>query len=1165
MGRKFSKKINKKILLQGFGLFIFFATATTLLFQNCSQVSVSDLTLAGKEEAARILRIGAGEVVVEVGASQYDKAEAQFNVGLDTVPPLRQFWFVDNSATMEKNRLNLSSAFGAMFDQSNSDSLYKFDTTAYLFSTGQTVPSFNHVSEYGVAPAIAVLQKNYFDLLQSGTITQSDYDTKFRNATKNSGALPGDNVGISIKKYSSQNDYAIEAAPVLSKKLMENGNLEMTAGIYKPANTVTTNFENEFKSKLSVLQSSRVPEVISGGISYQQSYQVIDRESGLCGVARVLSNPNGMFTSSDMLAFTIVTDENDNDVNGTKCFKRTGKLNGSEDVINGDCWEYETAFKYIVTKTTIPATTCNISGKSGYVAKFNYVNYNADVKYRVLDKASATTYAIPQTKISWEYPRTKTQGRRTKMVFYTETFNAETFRYNRLLTKLNYYTKSCINKTSDGITTLVCTPVAGVKSAYYYGDIRSTCLAEVKKIANSIFELDPNSPDITSAHLYSCDTPAWSGYLDSPTCDVNDGATKCLRQTKAAAFYSLDSGTKTEYSVDGDYTERSACNSQSLAKNSKAVVTDRHGADKIPVCTIDWYDKSCTIGTNCRSIPDSNGTDSKIVKGTFTTGTNSCTNHAEVGINAIKAPTNSVKCVKDADATGSGLCPTDSKTLYGCTDSTSVDTFKMSSAVNKPGFKTVKECVDWAKLQTDNKIVNEATDVVCDLKSPTEYVKTGNLTFADINDNSTSVLNEGNSCGSLSSAFQAKLSSADQLKLQALSTCVIDSVLTGSKNGILMSQSSCEAQKVSDCSSNQLRSCLTSQIAGTPKDTSDPAVAYSPKLMMKADCSTKCNQVTSGFCESYSSQDITISEFFNKKFGDTPTLKRASCDVTSVVQTKKTKVGDAITAQPVANQANFCPTPEGQNKRYFVATSSSYRTTTVVDQFIAGDAVSGGQPVPASDLIDYIKKKITADQLNVNFTVFIRRTGDDPGQAGSGQPIDYIGTHYERLVSETNGQKYPVAATSYADALKNLSAVLKAKLIRGFTVHAMLPHQVVTSVTIVRQSGSQKLAYNDFTQTGKVVTIANNIAFDEGDKVIVEFQNDDGYIRDQLKKIFTIDEMRPDQIVLSVEHIKASGEIVLLNTSQWLKDGNKISIDPSVIINGGDQFRIKFKNNTSEE
>ena len=1156
MNRKWNDKVSARQLSKALAGFTGLCILSAVLFQNCSPVAVSDMTEDERLAAAHIAYVGAGEAIVDVGASQYDKAAAQFDVGLDSVPPLKQYWIVDNSGTMEANNLNLSNSFGAMFNQNNQDSLYKFDTTAYLLSTAQTLPSYSS-GQRAVVTDIASRQNGYFSL---SPVTENDFNTLMRNASQNSGVLPGDNVGIAVRGGGT--DFSITVAPVQGKA--PGGTFALNTYIQKPRNTNTTDFELEFQNRLAILQSKRVPTFEkTAGVFAQQSADVIDKESGLCAMARVLENPNGLYSASDMLAFTIVTDENENDVQGLNCLKRTAYTRGDADLINGRCSEFETAFTY--AQRARDPYTCTVNGQNGYRADFTYQYNWATISYWAAIRAASITSTTPQTKISWKTPTTVTtyQQLRTPVTFYTQKNVAATYLYEVRRFPVKYYLPVCTKYISDGIETTNCVASATQYSGFVDVANFTTCNAAARALnPNAIIAATPTIP---AGKLPDCTgTPVWQTV---GSCDLSN-TMNCRRTTLTAGGLYVDQGPISQ-SVVGDQTGN--CNAAALSLNSVAITSTSTyiGADKLPVCgAASWVTltggNTCVASATCK-VTNSAGTPANgetTVLGSIANGSAACTGNAAVPPNAIGG---SVTCAPAANRVTSVAC-TAAEAAAGCSSVTTPETLGYKAAVDVANISATSGCTDYVNAQSDNR-TDAGHPVSCTLKNENRIVS-ATRTFAQVSNNS---LNVGDACGSTATAFYASMSSADKALLGvsgANSDCKIGKINNGSAVVRSLTGGSCADQLAADCSAINYRSCTTTASGGTFTASFSAPAAFSKIRMKDISCASKCKDLPAGACEASSGMDITFAQFLSSKLGDAN--KEIQCGSSASAEVAAIST---ITARPVSQMASFCPAAGDGTKRYFIATSAAYRAEAYVDEFVAGNSEAGN--TPRMDLIQFIKQRIQESNLNVNLTVFIRRSSDPDG-VGTG--INYKGVDYEKLVSEltkpdpstgrsvASGQVYSVLAPSYSEALTSLSAVLKSKLIRSFTVSALKSYQVITGVQIQAPSGTVKvLAIGEWSQSGQTITIANGIDINEGDKITIQYQNDDGYIKAQLKKVFVLSGMRPDQIIKSVEHLKISGERVFLTPDQYLKDGNKIVIDPKLVINGGDRFVIKFKNDVAED
>ena len=392
-------------------LILLFTFIFTVPFQNCSQIKFTDIEAASRALEAERLALGVAEEMV--------------TVGLNPVPDLKLFFVVDNSGTMKQNQLNLSASFGSMFD-SSSVSLSKFDSTTYLLNTAQTVPSFT--TEKAVLDKISSQQASSSP---SVLIPVASFDANVRSAMLNFGYFPGDNIGYQIKKIASPLSYQMSAAPVLGVK-NTGGQISVSAAIRKTASVDVADTEQEFKDRLAILNSDRFPMVLENSVYKPENATVVDNESGLCAVARVLKSPAQFYKAGDLLSFTIVSDENDNNASGTKCIQSITQFNGTEDLVDGACKFQESQIYYKTQSTTQRPDDCKITANGGYNYKFTY-NTNTvttDVTYKHIKTAAVY-----------------------KAFYYNLQYTSVVNAYSYYNTDITYFVQVCNDVYTDGIKT----------------------------------------------------------------------------------------------------------------------------------------------------------------------------------------------------------------------------------------------------------------------------------------------------------------------------------------------------------------------------------------------------------------------------------------------------------------------------------------------------------------------------------------------------------------------------------------------------------------------------------------------------------------------------------------------------------------------------------------
>lgn len=484
------------------------------VFQNCSQpgsINVTDPFKGEREAEASRLALGADDETV--------------TVGLNPVPNLKMFFVVDNSGTMQSNQFNLSGSFGSMFDSSSSESLSKFDATTYLISTAQKSPAF--AAERMMLDKIVDQQKNYNDSL---VLPLNIFSSQARDNSYNYGYLPGDNIGYKIQVSTSPLKYSFSPAVVLGDMQNANG-VSFKPSIRKLASESSSVMESEFKKRLSILNSDRIPLVKDGSNYKPEHASIVDNESGLCAVARILRNPEKFFKAGEMVSFTIVSDENDNDPQGLNCIQAQTELTGAEDLVDGECLQRETSVTYTTAVSTKQPDSCKINGSTGYNIRFAYpkytyttdvtykyvatpAKYNAnysDITYRVVDvpavysaNYSDITYKIQDAAAIYSanysditYRSLKTAAN-YKAAYTDLSYQYRIYTYQYKQTNIAYYIQQCFDIVSDGIVTgKKCNVVPNVKNDVRDKDYSGNCYAFAQTLNSNAVNSDGYKPTCT--------------------------------------------------------------------------------------------------------------------------------------------------------------------------------------------------------------------------------------------------------------------------------------------------------------------------------------------------------------------------------------------------------------------------------------------------------------------------------------------------------------------------------------------------------------------------------------------------------------------------------------------------------------------------------------------
>lgn len=1000
-------------------------------FQNCSQpgsINVTDPYKEQREAEAERLAMGADDEMVTVGLNQ--------------VPDLKMFFVVDNSGTMQKNQFNLSESFGTMFAPSSSGSLSKFDATTYILNTAQKSPSY--LSEKATLDKIADEQKNYKADLK---LAMNQYILLARDASYNYGYLPGDNIGYQIKVAASPTKYEFAPSVVLGESVDTSNNVSFKPSIRKLASENSTVMEDEFKKRLAVLNSDRIP-LVKEGESYKPEHaSVVDSESGLCAVARILRNPENYFKSGEMVSFTIVSDENDNDPKGLNCVQSVTELTGAEDVVDGECRQRESSISYQTTSSVKGADVCKLNGYSGYNFRFNYANnkITTDITYKSL--TTPAKYTANYTDVTYQVLKTAAQYKAP----YTElTYKINQYSYQYLYTNISYFTEACYDVVSDGLVigqkcSVVTPAIAGSKEGNY------TAAADCYTLAKSL-----NGKAVNS-----------EGY--KPVCTT---VYKTVGSCSKADPYCKESATLVDKKIASPIVglfDATAC-------LNKAKTYPDFAAGSVPVCkdvskivaacTADESAAGCALSTAAAYGPKTVN-----VVGVFNTA-DSCLNKAKTFSDFVASPVptctakNKIVAACSTAETAAG-CVLSSDPVYGTTS--------VSAAGDLTG---TNDCYNYAKTQANNA-VSSASDVsVCrKIETSQSLVYDSVLSFSEVArsvDNGV-LLAVNSDCGVVKALALAKAQKSVS-QLVSSDKCTITAVNKASET-VENFANDCSVQADNRCNSQNLRGCTGAFVAGTTV-TSNSAVTLFKKVNEDIRCAAKCNYSKMDVCEADKASDMTVAQYLKKKFGET-----ASC-IESVKDVAGTQV--AKTAVLATDVANVCkPNMQGVPS-YFTALKPAYRIKGAQVDYVAGTVQDGsGQNVPKSDLIGFIKERSQAlSNGTIAFSALVRTSKDALGYGGT------YGVDYEKLISETKGQLGSVLSNDYSLILKDLSTVLKNSLERTFVLKKMKSHQVIKKVSLVKSSGQAVVIdARDWTQNGATVIFSNSLEINDGDQFKVDFAN----------------------------------------------------------------------------
>lgn len=153
------------------------------------------------------------------------------------------------------------------------------------------------------------------------------------------------------------------------------------------------------------------------------------------------------------------------------------------------------------------------------------------------------------------------------------------------------------------------------------------------------------------------------------------------------------------------------------------------------------------------------------------------------------------------------------------------------------------------------------------------------------------------------------------------------------------------------------------------------------------------------------------------------------------------------------------------------------------------DFVSSGQNGQPMDLVSYIQsqQKLLFGDTQFLYSAFVVRN-EAERNASLNQSI---GTKYIQLADSVGGSVYPVNATSYAPALKDLSAVIKKKLDRTVVFKELMGNEKIVAVWLRKSQDSNWQRLTDGAQwsaAGRTVTLDPSVQFEFGDSIKINYK-----------------------------------------------------------------------------
>lgn len=251
-----------------------FVSLSLLFFQNCGQ---------------------SGSIAVV-------PAYSEKSVSTNDAPPLKLVFLMDNSNSMALNNLNLQQSLTAMFD-SQANTLSQFDTDIYVFTTAQLS---------GLGQTFSAKTRTPESL---ANMSLNEIETVHRGPTSFTGLIAGDLLGYSFSREQTplRDRTEYRAHPVVAFREAGGVRSILPAIQYKKGSSIDA-LKAAVKERLDIISPAR-----AALLTDPSAFQVLDTESAMCGLARILRSPGSIVRPGDISSFIIVSDENEADLEGRQC------------------------------------------------------------------------------------------------------------------------------------------------------------------------------------------------------------------------------------------------------------------------------------------------------------------------------------------------------------------------------------------------------------------------------------------------------------------------------------------------------------------------------------------------------------------------------------------------------------------------------------------------------------------------------------------------------------------------------------------------------------------------------------------------------------------------------------------------------------------------------
>lgn len=224
------------------------------------------------------------------------------SIGTSDSPPLKLIFLMDNSNSMTLNNLNLQQSLTSMFDN-NATNLSQFNADIYFYTTAQLSGKAKDFSLQTRSPS------------SLGSVSLFEIENAMRGPTTFNGLIAGDLLGYETRRTINEKKDLTEylPQPVVAFRETTNGRQILPSIHYSKGSSIQM-LKANVKERLDIISPER-----ASNLTDASAFTVLDTESALCGMARILKAPGQTIRPGDIASFIIVSDENESDIAGNNC------------------------------------------------------------------------------------------------------------------------------------------------------------------------------------------------------------------------------------------------------------------------------------------------------------------------------------------------------------------------------------------------------------------------------------------------------------------------------------------------------------------------------------------------------------------------------------------------------------------------------------------------------------------------------------------------------------------------------------------------------------------------------------------------------------------------------------------------------------------------------